>query len=182
MKYNIIFFNKNKQVALLETDECYIVANGFKGKDEAWANGNYYTFFDNNKCMALTKALDFYNLKVNDTYISYERLVELCTKFKDGLMEDDKEATMEYINNECDMTEEEKDFFGIKEKRRFTLVDRWTGMPMGETDTDNLRKARRKAVSLQCEIYDRESEKIIFDGGGNGWNDEWCKEHQFDLL
>lgn len=182
MKYNVMFFDKNKQVALLETDECYIVANGFKGKDKPWANGNYYTFFDSNKCTALTKALDFYNLKVNDTYIAYDRLVELCTKFKDGLMEDDKESAMEYINDACYMTEDEKDFFGIKERRRFALVDRWTGMPIGSNDTDDLRKARRKAVSFQCEIYDRQSETLIFDGGGDGWNEDWCKEHLFDLL
>ena len=45
----------------------------------------------------------------------YDRLLELAIAFSDGLISDDRESAMEYFTNLCEMTEEEKEFFGIKE-------------------------------------------------------------------
>lgn len=53
--------------------------------------------------------------KINPNYIPRIRLEELATLFKDGLIEDDKESAMEYFNEVCEMSEEEKSFFGIEE-------------------------------------------------------------------
>lgn len=47
--------------------------------------------------------------------MSYDRLLELAIAFADGLISDDRESAIEYFNNFCEMTEEEKKFFGIKE-------------------------------------------------------------------
>lgn len=46
--------------------------------------------------------------------IPYDRLVELATLFKDGLIEDDEEQALIYFDETCEMTEEEKEFFGIE--------------------------------------------------------------------
>ena len=46
--------------------------------------------------------------------ISRSRLEELATLFKDGLISDDRESAMEYFNEVCEMTDEEKEFFGIE--------------------------------------------------------------------
>lgn len=51
--------------------------------------------------------------KINPNYIPRTRLEELATLFKDGLISDDRESAMEYFNEVCEMTEEEKSFFGI---------------------------------------------------------------------
>lgn len=53
--------------------------------------------------------------KINPNYIPRTRPEELATLFKDGLIEDDKESAMEYFNEVCEMTDEEKEWFGIEE-------------------------------------------------------------------
>lgn len=53
--------------------------------------------------------------KVNESYISRIRLEELATLFKDGLISDYRESAMEYFDEVCEMTNEEKEFFGIEE-------------------------------------------------------------------
>lgn len=47
--------------------------------------------------------------------ISWNRLEELATKFKDGLFGADleEEEYEEFFTNECEMEEYEKEFFGI---------------------------------------------------------------------
>lgn len=45
--------------------------------------------------------------------IPYVRLSELATLFKDGLLQDDEESAYEYFSEECDMTEEEFEYFGL---------------------------------------------------------------------
>ena len=51
--------------------------------------------------------------KVNTGYIPRCRLEELATLFKDGLISGDRESAMEYFDEVCEMTEEEKEFFEI---------------------------------------------------------------------
>jgi len=53
--------------------------------------------------------------KINPNYIPRTRLEELATLFKDGLISDDRESAMEYFDEYCEMSEEEKSFFGIEE-------------------------------------------------------------------
>lgn len=54
--------------------------------------------------------------------IPYERLSELATLFKDGLIEDGKSEAMEYFTKTCEMTEEELKYFGLS-KRKYKLVE-----------------------------------------------------------
>ena len=53
--------------------------------------------------------------KVNADFIPRCRLEELATLFKDGLISDDRESALEYFDECCEMSEEEKSFFGIEE-------------------------------------------------------------------
>ena len=46
--------------------------------------------------------------------ISYGRLSELATLFKDGLLEDDVESAMEYFIETCEMSDVEFEYFGIE--------------------------------------------------------------------
>ena len=74
---------------------------------EQWVWGHYFT--------SLESAMNYWNSEVLNRP-TYDRLVELATKFKDGLLEDDIYSAICYFDDECDMTDEEKEFFGIEEE------------------------------------------------------------------
>lgn len=65
------------------------------------------------KAVALSLALDFFRVKTESTYIARPRLEELVTLLKDGLLSDDEETAMEYFDEVCEMTGEEKTWFGV---------------------------------------------------------------------
>lgn len=100
--------------ALIDRGHEYVVAYGFDG--EQWMNGTYFTHWnqsETDKQKSLSAALEHFRLKTEGNYIHRHRLEELATKFKDRLIEDDYESTMEFFDYE--MTKEEKEWFGIKE-------------------------------------------------------------------
>ena len=61
-------------------------------------------------------ALDAFRARTENTYIPRSRLEELATKFKDGMFscDLDEEEYDEFFDDECDMTDDELDFFGMK--------------------------------------------------------------------
>lgn len=107
-----------KRFALIETSDNYIVACGYDSSQrwgQQWEHGIYYMFSnDKEKLVALHKATEKLFEKVNKNYISRARLEELATLFKDGLISDDRESATEYFDEICEMTEEEKEYFGIE--------------------------------------------------------------------
>jgi hypothetical protein len=110
-----LLFQKNK-VALLESQQNYIVAIGFKD-NYVWEHGYYFTLHrPGDKAEKLSKALDFFRYKTEEDYITRTRLEELATKFKDGLFEADCEYAEEFIETEMDLTHMEKEWLGIEEK------------------------------------------------------------------
>lgn len=72
--------------------------------------------------MNLQNALDLFNGKDNDKVISYDRLSELATKFKDGLELDDKEEALKYFTEKCEMTDKELEYFGIEKPKKYKRV------------------------------------------------------------
>lgn len=103
-----------------ESDTQYAVVSGYdptQPEDQRWSHGTYFTYFQNNpkKMLYLQAAYDYFMEKVNANFIPRCRLEELVTLFKDGLISDDKESAMEYFDEVCEMTEEEKSFFEIEE-------------------------------------------------------------------
>lgn len=114
----VVSNTKDKRFALIETDNNYIVACGYNSLEKwgsQWEHGVYYVFLnDKEKLAALNKATEKLFEKVNESYIPRARLEELATLFKDGLISDDRESAMEYFNEVCEMTDEEKKYFGIE--------------------------------------------------------------------
>lgn len=113
---------KNKEgrcFGLIETDNKYIVACYYHPSQkwgEQWGYGNYFQFLnEEDKNDALKRAMNRLLEKVDESYLSRSRLEELATLFKDGLISDDRESAMEYFDEVCEMSEEEKEFFGIGE-------------------------------------------------------------------
>ena len=81
----------------------YVVCSNYNGKD--WHGGDYYGY------RYLQSAIDAFNVGHS---ITYARMSELATLFKDGLIEDDEESAKEYFLEECDMDEEELEYFEIE--------------------------------------------------------------------
>ena len=103
-----------------ESDTQYCVASGYdptQPEGQQWAHGMYFTYFKNNpkKMLYLQSAYDCFMEKVNADFIPRCRLEELATLFKDGLITDDRESALEYFDEYCEMSEEEKSFFEIEE-------------------------------------------------------------------
>lgn len=119
MKSKIVLQNGN--YALLEADTQYIVACGFditRPEGQQWDHGIYFEHWNESEIIKqrmLSAALEVFREKTEPNYIPRYRLEELATQFKDGLMEDDEESAIEYFNDVCEMTDEEKNFFGITE-------------------------------------------------------------------
>ena len=63
---------------------------------------------------ALAGAVNSFRIRTEPDYISRDRLEELATLFKDGMIEDDEVEATDYFDTVCDMTESEKKFFGIE--------------------------------------------------------------------
>ena len=104
-----------------ESDTQYVVVSGYdptQPEDKQWSNGTYFVYWDDKekKAMFLSNALELFRcITENNYYISRQRLEELATKFKDGLFAaylEDQEYN-EFFDNECEMIESEKEFFGI---------------------------------------------------------------------
>jgi hypothetical protein len=113
---------RKEDIALLqsESDTQYAVVSGYdptQPEGQQWAHGTYFTYFQNNpkKILYLQSAYDCFMEKVNADFIPRCRLEELATFFADRLISDDRESAMEYFDEYCEMSEEEKSFFGIEE-------------------------------------------------------------------
>lgn len=111
---------RKDKLALLqsENNSQYAVASGYNpdGKeDEQWSHASYFMYYGNEqaKALYLQVALDMFRAKSEENYIQRYRLEELATKFKDGLLEDDKEEAMIFFDEECELTDSEKEWFGI---------------------------------------------------------------------
>lgn len=110
----------NVSLLQAQSDTQYCVCRNYNPdakEDQQYDGGTYFCYWGDKerKPYFLSVALENFRVKTEDDYISRVRLEELATKFKDGLIEDDRESAMEYFDYECEMTEEEKEWFGITE-------------------------------------------------------------------
>ena len=114
MKYKLIF-EKGEYALIIrgEISKEYAVVYKLDKERGDWAcTCCYYSCEDG--AIALYEALDCFIMKTENNYISKSRCKELVEQFADGLMQDDKESALEYFNGTCEMTEYEKEFFGIE--------------------------------------------------------------------
>ena len=118
MGYTVLL--RNGKYALLDMGNQYAVVSGYdpnQPENQQWDYGTYITHWNQSaedKQEALFYAVEQFRLKTETDYISRYRLEELATKFKDGLLEADEDFAMEYFDSECEMSESEKEFFGIE--------------------------------------------------------------------
>lgn len=117
MKYKVILENKNYALILRNEslNEIAVVANLDKTNGIWGHTVDYMDYEEKNKAYALSIMLDLFRYKTEKEYISRCRLEELATLFKDGLISDDRDSALEYFDEICEMSEEEKEWFGIEE-------------------------------------------------------------------
>ena len=122
MKYEVIL-EKGEYALILRGNKLqeYAVVNGLNKETGEWGwTCCYYCFYCEGvqapctQAEALALCVDYFRMRTETDYIPRCRLEELATQFKDGLIEDDEESAMEYFNEVCEMTENEKEFFGIE--------------------------------------------------------------------
>lgn len=117
MNYKIILEKSNYALILRNKNlnEIAVVANLDK-TNGIWSHTvDYMDYEGKNKAYALSIMLDLFRYKTEENYIPRCRLEELATLFKDGLISDDRDSALEYFDEVCEMSEEEKSFFGIEE-------------------------------------------------------------------
>lgn len=118
------------EISNYETKEIlkYVVCSHFnnaKRFGEKWDWGHYFerwSFDSLEKCLKAAM-MYLYNIDTQSEVISYSRLTELATLFKDGLLADDEEQAMIYFDETCEMTEEEKEYFGIKTDKKLKIIE-----------------------------------------------------------
>ena len=120
MKWIVILRKDDYALLQSESDTQYVVVSGYdptQSEDQQWSHGTYFTYSQNNpkKMLYLQLAYDCFMKKVNVDYIPRCRLEELATLFKDSLISDDRDSALEYFDEVCEMSEEEKEWFGIEE-------------------------------------------------------------------
>ena len=122
MKYELIM-EKGEYALILRGNKMkeYAVVNGLNKETGEWCwTCCYYCFYCEGvqapctQAEALALCVDYFRMRTETDYITRCRLEELATQFKDGLIEDDEEQAIIYFDEVCEMTENEKEFFGIE--------------------------------------------------------------------
>ena len=120
MEYQLILESGDYAFILRGKDlKEYAVVNGLNKEDSSWAWTVTYADFrfdESKKNRAFQCCYEEFMRCTNKNYIHRYRLEELATKFKDGLLEDDSESAMEYFIDECEMEENELEYFGLSEE------------------------------------------------------------------
>lgn len=125
-KYNVILKYKDYTIISYEKKYMgteYVIARNFNAEEFSWdsARDNYAYSLESALAILLSRIGSDYvksqrQLKIEqNTGITFDRACELATKFKDGLFgaDLDEEEYNELFLDECEMNEEELEFFGL---------------------------------------------------------------------
>ena len=119
MEYKVLF-EKGDYALVKRGSEMtqYAVVYGLDNVNKCWGCTVGYTDFGKYSSLteieALQYMIDLFRMRTETDYIPRCRLEELATQFKDGLIEDDEESALIYFDEVCEMSESEKEFFGIE--------------------------------------------------------------------
>ena len=119
MQYEVLF-EKGDYALVKRGSEMtqYAVVYGLDNANKCWSCTVSYADFGKYSSLteieALQDMIELFRMRTETDYIPRCRLEELATQFKDGLIEDDEEQALIYFDEVCEMTESEKEFFGIE--------------------------------------------------------------------
>lgn len=108
MDYKIIA-TKNEYALILNISvNDYEIIKNFEVVNYREYKGEMINYYPNN-IYGLFSAVDNFRSET-ESHIVYDRLLELATLFKDGLISDDRESALKYFDEVCEMTDEEKEW------------------------------------------------------------------------
>ncbi len=118
MEYRLII--EKGEYALIQRGskmQQYAVVNGLDQDKGEWNyTCSYYEFGKSPELSeeeALFKALDDFRSRTDRDYVSHERLLEIATLLKDGLVEDSTDEAYEYMCDIVELSEKEAEALGL---------------------------------------------------------------------
>jgi hypothetical protein len=118
MKYTLIE-EKGPYALILRGESMtqYAVVSGLDKETGSWDwTCCYYDFgkFSGlTKAEALFRALDYYLMRTNEKHIPWDRMSEIATVLKDGLIEDGEDEAYRYMADVAELSESEAEYFGL---------------------------------------------------------------------
>lgn len=102
MLWNELLRKGNVSLLQSQSDTQYCICRNYNPdakEDQQYDGGTYFCYWGDKerKPYFLSAALENFRVKTEDDYVPRARLEELATKFKDGIIEDDRESAMEYF-------------------------------------------------------------------------------------
>lgn len=123
MKWKEILRNDMAKMAVLvnQPNTQFVVAFNYDPEapeDQQWGHGHYFEYWMNEekKAEALADAIDLFMCRTDPRYIPRMRLEEIASKSLDELKETDEDSFDDFCEQELDLTEEEKEWFGLNEE------------------------------------------------------------------
>ena len=132
MKYEILF-EKGRYALILRGEKMceYAVVKDLDNTNREWGYTVSYCGFGplwgNSQAEALSECLDTFRYSTEKDYISRNRLIELSTQFKDALIEVEANTASE-VFKECELSDHEREFFGIDEEIEIDDYDGYDDM------------------------------------------------------
>lgn len=140
MKYTLI--DEKGPYALILRGEGmtqYAVVSGLDKETGNWEwTCCYYDFgkFSGlTKAEALFKALDYYLMRTNEKHISWERMSEIATVLKDGLIEDGEEEAYRYMVDVAELSDTEAEYVGLDMGQYRAAIDVDADSPTAPSST-----------------------------------------------
>lgn len=85
---------------------------------QQWGHGHYFSYWADEECKAsmLMAALDYLLSRTVKGYIPKSRLEDISTAALHELKEIDDDTFFDFCENDLDLTDEEKEWFGLSEE------------------------------------------------------------------
>ena len=119
LSYEVLLRKGNCVLVETKIAEEYIVGVGYNPEapvGQQWRQGHYFSYLFSDRGTALIKAVDFLLSRASEYYVSKARLEEIATAALHELKEVDEDTFFDFCENDLDLTEEEREWFGLDEE------------------------------------------------------------------
>lgn len=116
LSYEVLLRKGNCVLVENKIAEEYIVGVGYNPEapvGQQWRQGHYFSYLFSDRGTALMKAVDFLLSRASEYYVSKARLEEIATAALHELKETDEDSFTDFCDGDLDLTNEEKEWFGL---------------------------------------------------------------------
>ena len=118
LSYEVLLRKGNCVLVENKIAEEYNVGVGYNPEapvGQQWRQGHYFSYLFSDRGTALMKAVDFLLSRASEYYVSKARLEEIATSALHELKETDEDSFTDFCENDLDLTDEEKEWFGLND-------------------------------------------------------------------